>query len=336
MKEIFKSIFYKILLFKIKFESLSSKKKVYIMGTPLYGNLGDQAIIYSEELLFKNNFKNYKVIEVESSLVLKYTKQLRKIVGNNDIFITGGGFLGSLWMNEELMFRTVLETFKDNRIVVFPHTFFFDNTDILNESIKIYSKHKDLHIFCRENYSFDFMKNNFKKCNVYLAPDMVLYMDVDFYNESKDIVLLCLRNDKEKTYDKRDLLEYLKSNDIKYEVTDTVIKGKVFKSFRKISLKKILSKFKNKKIVITDRLHGMIFCYLTNTPCLVLESKSYKTKGVYEWIKKSNNIKFVNKESLIEELNKRLNNSNNEGNNSFELDKDNYKTLLNVIRKVDE
>lgn len=46
-------------------------------------------------------------------------------------------------------------------------------------------------------------------------------------------------------------------------------------------------------MVITDRLHGMIFCYITNTPCLVFQNNIYKVRETYEWIKGNKNINLV-------------------------------------------
>ena len=53
--------------------------------------------------------------------------------------------------------------------------------------------------------------------------------------------------------------------------------------------------------MVTDRLHGMIFALLAKTPCLVLENKSYKIRGVYDWIKDAGHIKLTNNEKLLED-----------------------------------
>ena len=58
----------------------------------------------------------------------------------------------------------------------------------------------------------------------------------------------------------------------------------------------------------------MIFAYLTKTPCLVLENKSYKIRGVYEWLKDIDYIKLTNDKNLKKDLrdfNKRSFNFNN-------------------------
>lgn len=38
-------------------------------------------------------------------------------------------------------------------------------------------------------------------------------------------------------------------------------------------------------VLVTDRLHGMIFAYITGTPCIVMDNKTNKVFGVYEeWL----------------------------------------------------
>ena len=45
--------------------------------------------------------------------------------------------------------------------------------------------------------------------------------------------------------------------------------------------------------MITDRLHGMIFAAITQTPCIVLDSLSHKLRGCYEWLKDLDYILFA-------------------------------------------
>lgn len=47
-------------------------------------------------------------------------------------------------------------------------------------------------------------------------------------------------------------------------------------------------------MVITDRLHGMIFAAITGTPCIAFDNISKKVSGVYKWIESLEYIKVVN------------------------------------------
>lgn len=54
--------------------------------------------------------------------------------------------------------------------------------------------------------------------------------------------------------------------------------------------------FAKSELVITDRLHAMIFCYLTNTPCLALPNANGKSENIYyQWLKECPYITFQKK-----------------------------------------
>lgn len=50
--------------------------------------------------------------------------------------------------------------------------------------------------------------------------------------------------------------------------------------------------FRNSELVVTDRLHGVIFAAITSTPCIVIDNYNHKVKGVYQWLKKFEFIKY--------------------------------------------
>ena len=324
------------ILLRIIICSLVYKNRAYLFGIPTHGNLGDQAILLGEEKFLTDNLRKTKIIEVESSITKKFNKLLKKLVKDSVILIHGGGFLGSLWLNEEEMFRTTLKTFPNNTIIVFPQTIFFSKDEegqhILQESKKIYQAHKNLYICCREEYSYNFMKKEFKTCNIFLAPDMVLYLDKLEENNKRENILFCIRKDKEKVKYDFDKLEDTLKNKSKFQIdyTDTVIKKNIYTlKKRKKELEKKIHQFKQYKMVVTDRLHGMVFAYLSNTTCLVLQNKSYKVKGVYEWIKDANYIMLAENQNMIEISDKLLNLKEKVDNKDF---KDNYKVLIELIK----
>lgn len=51
--------------------------------------------------------------------------------------------------------------------------------------------------------------------------------------------------------------------------------------------------FQKSKLVITDRLHGMVFCAISGTPCIAFSNYNHKVKGTYDWIKDLDYIKYV-------------------------------------------
>ena len=307
LKNIKKNIYYFGLKIIILIKS-KSKEPIYLLGTPKHGNLGDQAILYSELKFFEDLGKK-NVIYVESSFVKNEIYFLKKIIKDKKIYIHGGGFMGTIWPDEEIMLRSVLKTFKKNEIIIFPQTVFFDTTgDFFEESKRIYLLNKNVIFMVREKYSYDFMKKNIKNCTCILVPDIVLYNKYAEYNTERKKCLFCIRNDKEKVhYNFKKIEDILENKKVVFSYTDTVIKKNIYQFNRRNELYKKFKQFSSSKLIITDRLHGMVFAYITKTPCLVFENNSYKVKGLYKWLEKSNFIKIYNENSIENDIDYLLN-----------------------------
>ena len=274
-----------------------------LIDTPQHGNLGDQAIALTEQQCFsKYNYDVYDLTAVRINFKERY--YANRTPKNKIVFVQGGGFLGSIWPLEEERFRRILTAFKDNKIIVFPQTVTFDlknkeGIEYLRASQEIYSSHPDLTVFVREKTSFDFMKEYFPSVNCKLVPDIVtvLNTDVKTVGERRNI-LFCLRSDKEKSLDgyQIDVLEKVVENalpDDNIVYTDTVIRGGVFIEDRKAKVDEKLQQFADSKLVVTDRLHGMIFAAITGTPCIAFGNINGKVKHVYEWLKNLDYIKYA-------------------------------------------
>ena len=61
-----------------------------------------------------------------------------------------------------------------------------------------------------------------------------------------------------------------------------------------------MCQFAEAELVITDRLHGMIFSAITETPCIVLGNHNHKIEGSYQWIKHLPYIRFIKEVNNIE------------------------------------
>ena len=61
-----------------------------------------------------------------------------------------------------------------------------------------------------------------------------------------------------------------------------ISQNQILAEVRKSVIVNKLKEFAGAQLVITDRLHGMVFCYLTNTPCIVFSNYNHKVLGTYE------------------------------------------------------
>lgn len=302
-----------------KFKKFKNNKKIIYMLVPSHGNMGDQAIALATLKYLEDNFSEYNIIEVYREDTYKYSKAIKKIINDNDLIILhGGGNMGNLYPVEEKDRRFIIRLFPNNKIISMTQTISFsDNLEGKNELLKtknIYNSHNDLILIAREKTSYKIMRNELEKNNIILNPDIVFYLN-NMYKPQEDKrnrIMTCLRSDKESVLgnEKNYFIEQL--NNCYEEVFnyDTVIKKVVTKDIREKELKKMFEEFLQSKVVITDRLHGMVFAAITKTPCIVTKSLDHKVTGTYEWIKDLNyiklvdNLEFQNIKPLIDELQK--------------------------------
>jgi len=252
------------------------------------------------------------VVDITTVEYIKYKDIVKEFIKPQDtIFLHGGGNLGTLWRTEHNVANDIIENYPDNKIVIFPQTIFYSSDDYgrekLQEDKKYFAMHKDLTLFLRDRASYDFCKSNFSvKCE--FVPDTVLLLHDVVPQTERDGVLTCYRTDFEKVLsDERvkEIEEYVKGKNITLKATSTVISDKIPLKDRKMRLDAIWNEFAQAELVITDRLHGMIFCAITNTPCIALDNISRKVSGVYEWIKDCEFIEFVENDfsdGLIEKM----------------------------------
>lgn len=271
---------------------------VFLLLTPQHGNMGDHAIAQAETDLLEANGIDYVEITGEQLNELR-CKNLLRYLNGYPILMQGGGYLGTLWFESELCLREVIRKLSKSQIIFLPNTIFYEPNDWGNEefqnSIRCYNRHRKLKLFAREKTSFEVMHKVYR--DVKLVPDIVLSMNLPQADIPRSGCLLCLRNDCEKTRDDaydRCLREQAASifGDRVVD-TDMVVKGTILPSQRKVALQTKFDEFRGAELVITDRLHGMIFCAITGTPCIVINSKSPKVRGCYEWIKQLDYIRFA-------------------------------------------
>ena len=159
-----------------------------------------------------------------------------------------------------------------------------------------YSQARDLTILLRDKTSLDFFVRTFPKVKVELCPDIVLSL-IQQQHLKRNGVFLCLRSDREKVINENEVVilkEYLNTRGIYVSETDTVIKKSVRHYNRERELQKKWREFSTAKLIITDRLHAMIFSYITETPCIAINNSSKKVEGTFQFISKCNFIKMTN------------------------------------------
>ena len=285
------------------------KKRTFVFLAADYGNIGDIAITYAQKEFLKDCLKNYQIIEINLHDTYKYLYFLKKNINKDDIItIIGGGNLTNRYDYFEELRRIVIKNFKNNKIISFPQTIEFTE-DYFGQiskrrSQKIYSKNRNLIIFAREKKSFENMKETFPKNKVLLCPDIVMYLKekLNIKKDKREKIGICLRDDKEKAINsdivKEKIIKKCGKENIIYMSTHTGDEN-YRQEKRDKYFKDLLENISQKEFFVTDRLHGMIFCYLTNTPCLAFDNDNHKVKETYDlWLKDCEFIKLVSNNEI--------------------------------------
>ena len=286
-------------------ERMRNPAALYLVLTPEHGNLGDHAIAQSEKEILNSLNLNY--IEVTGRMLEEWQRNnCIGVMNGRPILINGGGNLGDLWPEVEKMMQTIVVKNPKSPIIIFPNTIYYEmNSDgikRLEESKKVYNSHRRLKMYAREMISYKMMSSVYT--NVKLMPDMVLRLNKCNTEVARSGCILCLRSDIEKTISKKEEQQLLNQvhtlfgNNVKY--LDMICGDFITVENRERALDVQYDLFRHSELVITDRLHGMIFSAITGTPCIVINSKSPKVLGCYEWIKDLEYIRVANDVNDIE------------------------------------
>lgn len=278
-------------------------RRIFLLDSPHYGNIGDQAIAYAIQKFARTYFPDYSFIDIQQENLPHYIEELKKCIMPDDIiFLVGGGNMGNIYKIYEATRRIVIKEFPNNKIVIFPQTMEYTKGIFgklsAKRSRKFYNKHKSIIILAREETSYRKIQSLYPCCKVILCPDIVLSLKVKIDSEKRNGIGVCLRDDREQRLTQNDRTEILQSLSATkkpiYKITTTADIEYIKSDMREeIVLSKIgeIAKF---ELLITDRLHAMIFAAVSKTPCIAFNNTNKKIAGVYKWISHRSYIRLVN------------------------------------------
>ncbi len=289
-------------------------KKIVLCGVPHHSNLGDHAIYIAEKRLIKEKFPDYKLHILDEEFAEKCAKRIKPYIDENDILcLQGGGNLGNQYMIQETGRRSVIENFPNNKIILFPQTMYFSNDEIgkkeFENTKRIYNNHKKLYLMAREDISYKKMKETFVNSKIYFTPDIVTIMNESNYEFNKEGALFLVRNDVEKNVNDehiREIADLCKKRLINITYSDNDKGGIIHELEKDDKVFEMLELFKKSKIVITDRLHGMIFAVITATPCIVLGNYNHKIEKSSEWFKNLEYISYISMDKDMKYIDKEI------------------------------
>lgn len=291
------------------FSITKEKKQVYVMLAANYGNLGDIAITFAQEKFICETLgAEYEVIMVPHDKTYSYFRHMKKHM-NEDSIITliGGGNSGTLYEFIEQPRRFILKFFRNYRIISFPQSVFYDGSRKMSayksEFVRLCKRCKRLTLIAREDksyYTYNDLVGDIAE--VLMAPDIVFSLDMKGEQCDRQGICFIFRQDKEKGITEqiqKTIEEKCRKmfDDISYNDTCEVqIEDNGYREF--MSYINLLGQ---KALIVTDRLHGMIFAHITNTPCIVLDNNNHKIESSFRcWLEGQSLISIIYDESELE------------------------------------
>jgi len=277
---------------------LSDKPKAVILLVPIHGNIGDQALGLAGRRFVDDHFPEYEVVEVTMpNLFLEIFALKRHLKKGDLVFVQGGGSMGSRYFIEELSRWVIFSQLKDFTRVLFPQSSSFDLKSWSGKRITaiskwIYKKYsKNLIVCIRDKFSLNFMEKNFPGVSCHFFPDIVLYLDEFKSNRQRSGVMYCLREDVESRFSEGERKKMMAEIESRFEHCvpfATTIENTSFSipQGRK-EVEKLVERLGSAELVITDRLHGVILSYISNTPVMAIPTIDHKLSEFFKWISDS-------------------------------------------------
>ena len=289
---------------KIREQFRKNPRTMLLLMTPEHGNLGDHAIAWAaRELLEKAGIACMEFTQAE--LIDLHHEGALSVMNGFPIAINGGGNIGTLWPEVEQLMEDIVSENPKSPIAILPNTAVFENTPqgqrAMEQACQVFGNHKNIRIYAREERSFEVLKDRFP--GVKLIPDLVLSLSWKNAETIRQGCIFCLRSDCEQTLSEKNRQSLRREAEEifgeKIQNLDMIAPvSQIPKEQHAEYVKQQMTAFAGAELVVTDRLHAMLFCALTGTPCIVLNSRSPKILGCYQWIRDLSYIRLLDGRSF--------------------------------------
>ncbi|MEO2205057.1 polysaccharide pyruvyl transferase family protein [Paenibacillus pabuli] len=278
-------------------EVVPPKSKIFYIDYPVHSNCGDLLIMKGTEVFFKD----YQIKVTKRYSVYDFTEQV-EIPKDHIIVLHGGGNFGDLYEAHQSLREKIVKNYPHHRIVMLPQTVFYKNESALQKTASIFNKHSDLHLFLRDEKSYQLIFKHFPNCNVSLLPDMAHQLwPIEFKNAPRKERLDFLRTDIEvnseqssisptqgNTYDwptlynryERKLVHWIGKALRKYK--GSVMVHWTWKVYSDYLMHKAIRLFAQYEVIHTSRLHGHILSCLMAKPNVLIDNSYGKNSGYYQ------------------------------------------------------
>lgn len=283
-------------------------KNICIIDPPSYPNVGDSAIFIGQINFIREYFPDSRICFFD---YFTYTENANKFIEEcSVILLQGGGSFGDIWMHHHQVRMKVIRSFPNKRIIQFPQSLSFSDTDILTETAQAIRLASDFHLIVRDKTSEAFALKNFE-CPISLAPDMAFFMKPISRLPAEVNCFCLLRADTEAVANHDEILRVVASQAKSYEVGDWLdepatlakridrrlavatreqpartwmLQGLMLKVRERYARERLavgIALLSRGSIVVTDRLHAHILSCLLKIPHVFFNSMDGKVGAFY-------------------------------------------------------
>ncbi len=281
---------------------------IWLIGTPDHRNLGDHQIAEAALEFLRDQYPGTEIRELTVPDAARRMDRLADEIEKDDIlFSMGGGSLGNYWPRNETVRQGIITRFRENRIVVLPQCVQYSDDVpgiIAAQNAKSVYQGDNLIVTLRGAESLQKARALFS-CKCVLTPDMVLYgRGPGIERRERHGALICLRSDKEKRLSGEDTVrteDIMRGMFPEVGQIDMVLPQDFPVAERKRVLLKRYQELADAEVVVTDRLHCMIFAAQVGTPCVVFENDHHKVRESYQWLRDLSYIRLISDVNDLEE-----------------------------------
>ena len=270
-----------------------SDKKIFYFGIPEHNNLGDLAQTFCTNKWIKQNYPDYKIIQLRTrvSFDKAFIRYLKSILNDQDIFIFQSGYCTRDKNPDHIMHLSIMKRFPKQCAIILPQTVKLVSKKEIEKTKLIFSNCEHFLFLARDHISYNKATEFLRKEQIALFPDIVTSMIGHKQIVSqRDGILFCVRNDDEKYYSDEKIhlaVECLHNVTPHIDITDTNIDIDVHTAYNNLKdvIQNKITDFSRYQVIITDRYHGTIFSLIANTPVVIIKTNDHKVTAGYEWFK---------------------------------------------------
>lgn len=293
-------------------EVLGGATEVAVLDFPAHMNVGDSMIWAGEMSYLRQIGVRVRYI---ADIDRFSRRALTDALPEGPILLHGGGNFGDVWPRFQCFREEIIEAFPDRRIIQLPQTLYYEREFSAARTNKIMGAHRNFTLLLRDHTSMARAQRLLPAVVATFVPDMALGWTpkVQLSDGSRGLLVLA-RQDHEAQSDLEAVERELAAS-MPVEFADWGLRGRDFARWKalrlpgrmvrklpavrrssltepilrraneamlQLNLEAGLKLYRNRQVVVTNRLHAHILAVLMGIPHVVLDNSYGKVRSIYD------------------------------------------------------